>query len=146
MFADVISVEHGVFCGLADAGAGGEEVSEGGYQNAKISGERFYAADRIRAHRLKGETAAFFFDKNRNGAKRLKHFLHGHGAGARTPAAVRRGKRIGQIQVHDVYAEVARSRDATEGVHVVAVHIPDRAFGVENLRDFGDALFEDAER
>ncbi len=91
MLADVIGVEHGVFGGLPDAGTVREDVGEGAHQDAEISGESLYAADGIGAHGLKSETAAVFLDKNRNGAKRLKEFLHGHRACAWTAAAVRRG-------------------------------------------------------
>src|ERR1700674_1819814 len=107
MLADVVGVEHGIFGGLPDAGAVGEDVGEGAHQDAEISGESFYAADGKGAHGLKGETAALFFDKDGDGAKRLEGFLHGHWAGARAAAAVGRGKSLVQIEVHDVDAEVA---------------------------------------
>src|SRR4029077_11080989 len=116
------------------------------HQDAEISGESFYAADGVGAHGLKGKAAAFFFDKNGNRAKRLEDFLHGHGAGAWTAAAVRRGKCFVQIEVHDVDPEVTRARDAGEGVHVSPVHIEQRALRMENLGNFRDALLEDAER
>ena len=48
--------------------------------------------------------------------------------------------------MHHVNAEVSRPRDAGKRVHVGAVHVQQRAFGVENLCDFGDALLENAER
>ena len=72
--------------------------------------------------------------------------LHGHRAGARTAAAVRSGKCLMQIEVHDVGAEVARPRDADQRVHVRAVHVELGALGVQNFGDARNVLFEDAER
>ena len=51
-----------------------------------------------------------------------------------------------QIEVHDVDAEIAGARDAHQRVHVGAVHVNLRAFGVQDFRDARDVLFEYAER
>ncbi len=72
--------------------------------------------------------------------------LHRHGTGARAAAAVGRGKRLVQIQVHDVGAEIARTRDADQRVHVGAIHIELRALGMQDFGDARNVLFEDAQR
>ncbi len=51
-----------------------------------------------------------------------------------------------QIEMQHVHAEVAGARDADERVHVGAIHVEHGAFGVQNLGDVNDVVFEDAER
>jgi hypothetical protein len=51
-----------------------------------------------------------------------------------------------QVQVQDIDSEVARTRDAGEGVHVGAVHIEQGPAFMKDRGDFSDALFEGAER
>ena len=60
--------------------------------------------------------------------------LHGHRAAARTAAAVRRGERLVQIQVHHVHAEIAGPRDAHQRVHIGAIHVEQRALAMQDLR------------
>ncbi len=50
-----------------------------------------------------------------------------------------------QIEVHDVHAEIAGAGFADEGVHVGAVHVEERAFGVEDVGNFVDLGLEDAD-
>src|SRR3981189_3859017 len=107
MFADVVGVEHRILRGLPDARAVRKDISEGAHQHAEISGERFYATDGIRPHRLEAKPAAFLFHKDRNGTKRLQDFLHCHWARARTASAVGSRKCFVQIQMHYVYAKIA---------------------------------------
>src|SRR5712671_6242557 len=146
MLADVVGVEHRVLRGLPDAGTIRQNVGERAHQHSEISGERFYATDGIRPHRFEAKPAAFLFHKDWNRAKRLQDFLHGHRARARTASAVRSRECLMQIQVHHVHAEIARPRDSRESVHVRAVHIQQRALGVQDLRDFRDALLKNAQR
>src|SRR5712672_857483 len=146
MLADVVGVEHRILGGLPDAGTIRQNVSEGAHQHSEISGERFYATDGIRPHRLEAKPAAFLFHKDRNRAKRLQDFLHRHWARARTASPVGSRKCFVQIQMHYVYAKIARPRDAGESVHVRAVHIQQRALAVQDLRDFRDALLKNAQR
>ena len=80
------------------------------------------------------------------GEKWLKKRLAGHRAGAGTAAAMRRRKRLVQVQVHHVHAKVAGPRLADERVHVGAVHVEQRALGVENVGDLVDLALEDANR
>ncbi len=51
-----------------------------------------------------------------------------------------------QIQVHHVDAEVARTRDSDQRVHVGAIHVNHRALGMQNLSDARDVFLEYAER
>ncbi len=51
-----------------------------------------------------------------------------------------------QVQVHDVGAEVAGPDLADQRVHVGAVHIDQRALGVQHVGDLVDLLLEDAQR
>src|SRR6266404_5272172 len=146
MLAYVVGVEHGVFRGLPDAGTVRKDVSKRAHQDAEIAREGFYAADGIGANGFEREAPAFFFHEDRDRAVRLEDFLHGDRAGAWAASAVWRGKRFVQIEMHHVNAEISRPRDAGKGVHVGAIHVQKRAFSVENLRDFWDALLENAER
>ena len=72
--------------------------------------------------------------------------LHRHRTAARTAAAVRRRERLVQVEVHHVDAEIARPRDAHQRVHVGAIHVNQRAFGVQDLGRLDDVLLEHAER
>src|SRR6476661_248734 len=112
VLANVIGVKHGVFGGLAHAGAVSEDVRKGANQDAEISAEGFYPTDGVRAHLFEGEAAIFFFGENRDGAERLKDFFHRDRASAGTAAAVRRRKGLMKIEVHDVNAEIAGAGDA----------------------------------
>ena len=51
-----------------------------------------------------------------------------------------------QVEVHHVDAEIAGPRHADQRVHVGAVHVEQRALGVQDLGDLVDVLLEDAER
>ena len=51
-----------------------------------------------------------------------------------------------QVQVHDVGAEVAGANLADQRVHVGAVHVEQRALGVQHVGDLVDLLLEDAQR
>ncbi len=79
------------------------------------------------------------------GEERLEDLLAGDGAGARAAAAVRGGEGLVQVEVHDVDAEVAGAGLADERVHVGAVHVEQRALGVEDVGDLVDLGLEDAD-
>ena len=85
-------------------------------------------------------------DQNRHGQKRLKKRLASHRAGAGTAAAVGRGEGLVQVQVHHVHAEVAGPRLAHQRVHVGAVHVEQRALGVQDVGDLVNLALEDANR
>ena len=54
--------------------------------------------------KVQREPAAFFFYQDGHGPERLENFLHRHRACAGTAAAVRRRKRLVDVEVHDVEA------------------------------------------
>ena len=145
ILTNVIGVQDSIFGGLTNAGAIGECVCEGANQHAEIAAKRAHAADGLRAHRFERQLAIFLHE-HRNGEERLEMFFHQHWAGARPTAAVRSGKRLVQIEVHDVHAEAARLDHAGERVHIGAVHVKLGAAGVEQVGDFGDAGLEGAKR
>ena len=66
--------------------------------------------------------------------ERLQMLLHRHRTAARAAAAMRRGERLVQIDVHHVDAEIARPRDAHQRIHIRAVHVDHGALGVQDLR------------
>ena len=51
-----------------------------------------------------------------------------------------------QVQVHHVHAEVAGPHLAHQRVHVGAVHVEQRALGVQNVGDLVNLVLEDAQR
>jgi hypothetical protein len=58
---------------------------------------------------------------------------------------MRSGKRLVQIEVHEVGAEVAWPRDTNQRVHVGAVHVQLGAFRVQDTGDARYMFFKDAE-
>ena len=50
-----------------------------------------------------------------------------------------------QVQVHHVHAEVAGAHLAHQRVHVGAVHVEQRALGVQNVGDLVNLVLEDAD-
>ena len=84
-------------------------------------------------------------DQHRRRQKRLEKCLAGHRTGAGTAAAVGRGEGLVQVQVHHVHAEVAGPRLAHQRVHVGAVHVEQRALGVQNVGDLVNLALEDAD-
>src|SRR5215475_13557154 len=58
----------------------------------------------------------------------------------------RRGEGLVQIEVADVEPEVARARDAEDGVEVGAVHVHLHTLGVTHLGDLVDLRLEEPER
>ena len=59
---------------------------------------------------------------------------------------MRSRKRLVQVQVHQVDAEIAGARLPDQRVHVGAVHVEQAALSVQNLGDLVDLLLEDAQR
>ena len=51
-----------------------------------------------------------------------------------------------QVQVHHVHAEVAGPHLAHQRIHVGAVHVEQRALGVQNVGDLVNLVLEDAQR
>ena len=59
---------------------------------------------------------------------------------------MRRRERLVQVQVHHVGAEVAGTHLADQRVHVGAVHVKQRALGVQHFGDLVDLLLKHAQR
>ena len=59
---------------------------------------------------------------------------------------MRRGKRLVQVQVHHIHAEVARARHARQRVHVGAIHIQQRALRMQDFGDLRNLLLENTQR
>ena len=76
----------------------------------------------------------------------LKIRLAGYRPGPGAAAAVGRREGFVQVEVHHVYAEVAGAGFADQGVHVGAVHVKQRALGVEDFGDPGDLALKDSNR
>ena len=51
-----------------------------------------------------------------------------------------------QVQVHHVHAKVAGAHLAHQRIHVGAIHVEQRALGVQNVGDFMNLMLEDAQR
>ena len=49
---------------------------------------------------------------------------------------MRRRKRLVQIQVHDIDAEIAGPRNAHQRIHVGAIHVHQRAFVMQDAGRF----------
>src|SRR5438034_7847380 len=81
----------------------------------------------------------------RSGQERLEDVAHGDRAASRTAAAVRLRERLVQVDVDDVEAHVAGSRDPAHGVQVRAVVVHERAGAVEDALDLLDVLVEETE-
>ena len=69
-----------------------------------------------------------------------------HGARPGPPAAVRRGERLVQVEVHDVDAHLARLGHPEDGVEVRAVAVDQPARLVHQPRDLQEVLLEQPER
>ena len=50
-----------------------------------------------------------------------------------------------QIQVHDVDAEIAGARLADQSIHVGAIHVEQRAFGMQDVGDLVNLTFKHAD-
>jgi len=55
---------------------------------------------------------------------------------------VGRRERFVQVQVHHVHPEVAGAHLAHQRVHVGAIHVEQRAFGMKDLGDAVDLVFK----
>ena len=59
---------------------------------------------------------------------------------------MRRRKGLVQVQVHHVHAEVAGARLAHQRIHVGAIHVKQRALGVQNVCDLVNLAFKNSNR
>src|SRR3989442_7094339 len=82
-------------------------------------------------------------DQARDGEVRLGLVICGDGACSGPAAAVRGGKRLVKIEVHDVDPKVSGPGDAKDRVYVGAVHVEERANPMELLADVSNVVLED---
>ncbi len=82
----------------------------------------------------------------RRGQERGQPLGHGDRARAGSAAAVRAAEGLVRVEVHHVGAEIARPRDAQDGVHVGPVEIDQPAGVVDHLGDLLDPRLELPER
>ena len=82
-------------------------------------------------------------DRSRNVVR--QEFLCTDRTGTRTAAAVRGGEGLMQIEVHHIEAEIPRTGDAQQGVHVGTVAVYQAAGLVHHLVDFGDVFIKEPE-
>ena len=144
--ANVIRIQHGVFRRLAHARPVRKNVRQRANQHAEIAAKRLHAANRVRPHWLERQPTALFFHEDGHGTKRLENLFHRHRTCTWSTTAVRGRKRLVQVQVHNVRPEIAWARDSRERVHVGAVQVEQRAFGVQDLRNLGEVLFVNTQR
>ena len=85
-------------------------------------------------------------DDRMAGQKLDEMFRHADRPDARAAAAVRNAKRLVQIQMADVRADVAGAAEADLRVHVRAVHVNLAAVRVDDLADLADGFLEHAVR
>ena len=72
--------------------------------------------------------------------------LHRHRTAAGTAPAVRRRKGFVQVDMHHVHAEIARTGNAHQRIHVGAIHIKEGALAVQEFGRLDDARFEHTQR
>ena len=139
LFTNVVGVEDRVFGGLAQpVRPVGQDVSQCADEHAHIAVEGAHPAHRLRPVVLPVLRAVLVLDQHRDRQKRLQKRLAGHRSGAWAASSVGRREGFMQVQVHYVHTEVAGARLAHQGVHIGAVHVEQRALGMENFGDPGD--------
>ena len=142
----VVGIQHGDLAHLAQAiGPERANVEVATQQNADVAEERTNATDRLGPVVIEVICVAFF---TTSGAGRygIEHIADGDGTGSRTAGAVGSGEGLVDVVVHHVCAEVARPRDAEDGVHVGAVKVDEAALLVHELGDRRDLRIEQAQR
>ena len=146
MLANVVGVEHGVFRCLAQAlRTVGHDVRQRADKHPEIAVEHADATDGLRAIVVQPKGAVGLGDHNRRRKERLQDLLAGHWARTRSASAVWGRESLVQVEVHHVGAEITGTHLADQSVHVGAVHVEQRALGVQQVGDLVDLLLEDAQ-
>ena len=114
------------------SGAQLADVRVGAHHHAEVAEERAHATDAVRALAIDDVRVALARTTGVgwNGSRMLRER---HRARAGAAAAVRRGERLVQVELHHVDAHVARARAAQDGVHVRAVAVHQAAPLVDQL-------------
>ncbi len=124
----------------------GENVGKRPHRHAEVSEKCLHAADALGPVEIERIFPVRRFLDDGRGKIGLQNFLDCDWTRARAAASMRSGKRLVQVQVHDVDAEVSRPRDAHQRVHVGPIHVDEPAARVNNLHNFRDIGFKNPER
>ena len=124
-------------------GAQRSQIEIASEQDAYVAEVRADAADRLGGGRKHKTLAGLPHD--RAGKIVAQVVADGNRPRSRTAGAVRPGERLVHVEVHHVAAEVARPRDAQNGVHVGAVDVHQPADLMDATRDLGDLRLEEAD-
>ena len=122
-----------------------QDVGQRAHQHAEVAIKCAHFADRLGTVVIESPRLAGALQPGHR-QEWLEMLFHGDRTASGTAAAVGRGERLVQVEVHHVHAEIAGTRDTHQRVHVGAIHIQQRAFRVQDFRRLDDARFEDTQR
>ena len=120
------------------------EVSVGADLHEELAIEARNSTNRLRSIII-GDNRVAILSDDRSGKKRLKVALKSNCAATGAATAMRRAKRLVQVQVHAVEAMIAGPGSADHRVHVCAVAENLSARIVKHLTDLLDVRLEQAE-
>ncbi len=130
----VVGVQHRRASDFRHAfGAHGQDVGVGPHHHQEVAERAMDRPDGGGGLFLRVHVAALFHPWRRQEGREMA--LDAHGTTAGTTSAVRRGEGLVQIEVHHIETEIARPRDAHQGVEVRAVHVHLRARRVAGRTD-----------
>ena len=139
----IIGVEHGVGGdGFQSCRSERADVHVAAEQNSHVAEKCAHASDRLR-WRCEPKCGLPADLRGRDDRSRKiggQEVADGDRPGTRTACSVRPGERLVDVEVHHVAAEIARPRDAQNGVHVGAVDIDQAADVVQHLGDLRDLV------
>ena len=143
---DVVGVERGHRAGLGKTfGAEAEDVRQRAHLHSKVAEPAADAAESIGGVCDNLVLLVLLVpDHARVGQEFLQALAHAHGTAAGAAAAMRRRERLVQVDVHDVEAHVAGTRDTQHRVEVGSVVVHQAAGLVYKTGNLGDVLLEHA--
>src|SRR4029077_6438075 len=118
-----------------------QNIRQRANMHADVAIKRAHPAHRLGQVIIPGP-AAVFVDESRCWQEWGQLRFDGYRARAGSATAMWSGKSLMQIEMHHIHAEVARTRDSYQCVHVGAVHVNQPAFGVQDFSDPRDVLLE----
>ena len=143
---NIVGAQNGQTAHLSDVlAAQREEVGVGADDDAEVAQPRRDAAQRFGTFGH-GERAVVAAHDARVGQELLQTAAHAHGTAAGAAAAMRRGERLVEVDMHHVEAHVARAAYAEDGVEVGAVVVHQAAAFVHHAGNLGDVCLKDAQR
>ena len=114
--------------------------------DAEVAVERRHVADAVLAVVLEGVRAVGPLDDHRGGQEGDERLGDADGSRARSPAAVRRGEGLVEVQLDHVEPQVAGAGPAGDGVQVRPVVVHQAADGVDHVGQGPDVAVEQAQR